>query len=133
MTQIATVEALRPDGRAEIVVTRQSACAHDCRDCAGCGAGGAVVRAVADNPLGAQSGQRVVVESSSRRFFGAVLLVYTLPVALFFLAYALTASRGDAVSATASILAFFFGILPAIRYDRSLQRSGVTFTIVRVL
>ena len=37
MKQIATVDKLFSDGRAEIVVARQSACAHDCGECAGCG------------------------------------------------------------------------------------------------
>ena len=133
MKQIATVEKLLANGRAEISVARQSACAHDCHECAGCGGTPTPIRAVVDNPIGAQAGQKVVVESSTRQVFGVIFLVYMVPVALFFIAYFATASLGsDALSAAVSILAFFIGIVPAIRYDRRIRRSGgMTFTIVR--
>lgn len=133
MTQIATVDKLRPDGRAEIVVARQSACAHDCHECAGCGGTPTPIRAVVDNPVGAKAGEKVVVESSTRQVFGIILLVYMVPVALFFLAYLATASLGsEGLSAAVSILAFFCGVAPAIVYDRRVRRSGgMRFTIVR--
>lgn len=134
MKQIATIEKLLANGRAEIVVARQSACAHDCHDCAGCGGTPTPIHAVVDNPIHAQEGQKVVVESSTRQLFGVLALVYMVPVALFFIAYFATAALGnDALSAGVSIAAFFAGIIPAIRYDRRLKRSGgMTFTIVRV-
>ena len=133
MTQIATVEKLLTNGRAEIVVARQSACAHDCHECAGCGGTPAPIHAVVDNPIGARTGQKVVVESSTRQLFGVMALVYLVPVALFFIAYFAAASFGsDALAAGVAILAFFVGIVPAIRYDRRVRRSGgMTFTIVR--
>lgn len=133
MKQIATVERLRQDGRAEIVVARQSACAHDCHECAGCGGTVAPIRAVVDNPVGAQVGQKVVVESSSRQMYGVILLVYMLPLVLFFIGYFVASPLGGVVSTVVSILAFFIGVVPAVLYDRSLRRSGgMTFTIVRV-
>ena len=133
MTQIATVNKVLRDGRAEIVVARQSACAHDCHECAGCGGTPAPVRAVVDNPIGALAGQKVVVESSNRQLMGIMLLVYMVPVALFLIAYVATMSLGsEGLSAAVSILAFFCGVVPAIVYDRRLKRSGgMTFTIVR--
>ena len=133
MTQIATVNKVLRDGRAEIVVARQSACAHDCHECAGCGGTPAPVRAVVDNPIGALAGQKVVVESSNRQLMGIMLLVYMVPVALFLIAYVATMSLGsEGLSAVVSILAFFCGIVPAILYDRRLKRSGgMTFTIIR--
>lgn len=131
MKQIATVEKLLKDGRAQIVVARQSACAHDCHECAGCGGTPAPIRAVVENPIGAQAGQKVVVESSSRQMFGVILLVYMLPVALFFIAYFAASPLGGGVAAAVSIAAFFCGVVPAILYDRRLRRSGgMAFTIV---
>jgi len=132
MKQIATVDKLFSDGRAEIVVARQSACAHDCGECAGCGGTPAPIRAVVNNPIGAQPGQKVVVESSSRRMFGVILLVYMLPLALFFAAYLATMRfNNSALSAGVSILAFFCGIVPAVLYDRRVRKSGgMVFTIV---
>ena len=67
MTQIATVEKILPGGMAEISVPRKSACGHDCEECAGCGVSGASVRAQARNTVGAEVGQKVVVESSTKR------------------------------------------------------------------
>lgn len=132
MTQIATVEKIFPDGRAEISVARQSACAHDCHECAGCGATAAPVRAVVDNPIGAQAGQKVVVESESRQVFGVILLVYMLPVLLFFIGYFAAASLSDGPRAIVGIAAFFCGVVPAVLYDRRIKRSGgMAFTIVR--
>ena len=131
MKQIATVEGLRQDGRAEIVVARQSACAHDCHECAGCGGSVAPIRAVVDNPIGARAGQKVVVESSSRQMLGVILLVYMLPVVLFFIGYFAASPLGGRASVAVSILAFFLGVVPAVLYDRKLRRSGgMTFTIV---
>ena len=75
MTQIATVEKILRGGRAEISVPRKSACGHDCESCSGCGMQGSSTHAVALNPIGAQAGQKVVVESSNKRLYGVMLLV----------------------------------------------------------
>ncbi len=134
MKQIATVERIVPGGRAEIVVARQSACAHDCHECAGCGGTAAPIRAVVDNPVGAQIGQKVVVESETRQIFGVILLVYALPVVLFFLGYFAAAPlQSEGLRSAAAILAFFCGIVPAVLYDRRIRRSGgMSFTIVQI-
>ena len=84
MTQIATVEKLLPGGYAEIFVPRKSACGHDCEECAGCGMTGAAIKARAKNDPNAQPGEKVVVESSTRK------LVYVLPVVCFLLGYFLS-------------------------------------------
>ena len=134
MKQIATVEKLLGGCRAEISVARQSACAHECHECAGCGGTAAPVRAVADNPIGASVGQKVVVESSSRQVFGVILLVYMLPVLLFFAGYFLSGAltRAEGAHIAAGIIAFFCGVVPAVLYDRRVRRSGgMSFTIVR--
>ena len=75
MTQIATVEKLLPGGYAEISVPRKSACGHDCEECAGCGMTGAAIRARAKNNADAQPGDKVVVESSTKKLLGVVALV----------------------------------------------------------
>ena len=67
MTQIATVERILDQNHAEISVPRKSACGHDCEECAGCGVTGTAVKARAVNPIGAQPGQKVVVESSTQK------------------------------------------------------------------
>lgn len=135
MTQIATVERLLGGGYAEVSVPRKSACGHDCEECAGCGVSGAAVHARAHNPIGARPGQKVVVESSTRKMLGIVVLVYAIPVALFLIGYlaAFFLGAGTAVQYTAAAAGFLLGILAAIRYDRHLRaEGGLSFTIVRL-
>lgn len=135
MTQIATVEQILDSGHAEISVPRKSACGHDCEECAGCGVTGAAVHAKALNPIGALPGQKVVVESSTKKMLRIVALVYLIPVALFFLGYlaAMAATASVAVQYTAAAAGFILGILGAISYDRRLRaRGGLSFTIVRL-
>lgn len=135
MTQIATVERILDSGHAEISVPRKSACGHDCEECAGCGVTGAAVRARALNPIGAAPGQKVVVESSTKKMLRIVVLVYLIPVALFFLGYlgALAVTNSVAAQYTAAGAGFVLGILGAIGYDRRLRvRGGLSFTIVRL-
>ncbi|MCI9010779.1 SoxR reducing system RseC family protein [Oscillibacter sp.] len=135
MTQIATVERILDSGHAEISVPRKSACGHDCEECAGCGVTGAAVHAKALNPIGALPGQKVVVESSTKKMLRIVALVYLIPVALFFLGYlaAMAVTASVAVQYTAAAAGFILGILGAISYDRRLRaRGGLSFTIVRL-
>lgn len=135
MTQIATVERILDAGHAEISVPRKSACGHDCEECAGCGVTGAAVHARARNPIGAAPGQKVVVESSTKKMLRIVALVYLIPVALFFLGYfaAMAVTLSVAVQYTAAVGGFILGILGAIVYDRRLRaRGGLSFTIVRL-
>ena len=110
MTQIATVERILDQNHAEISVPRKSACGHDCEECAGCGVTGTAVKARAVNPIGAQPGQKVVVESSTQKMLGIVALVYAIPVALFLVGYVVAFaldSRVAKVSAAASTSSLF--------------------------
>ena len=98
MTQIATVEKILPGGFVEISVPRKSACGHDCEECAGCGMTGAAIHARAKDPVGVRPGQKVVVESATRKILGVVALVYLLPVVGFLLGYISKKARNvDAV------------------------------------
>ncbi|MDD3346306.1 SoxR reducing system RseC family protein [Oscillibacter sp.] len=135
MTQIATVERIIDSNYAEISVPRKSACGHDCEECAGCGVSGASVHAKASNPIDARPGQKVVVESDTKKMLRIVALVYLTPVVLFLLGYLLTAFLSDSVGMQyfVAILGFAAGIAAAIAYDRRLRaRGGLSFTIRRL-
>ena len=97
MTQIATVEKILPGGFVEISVPRKSACGHDCEECAGCGMTGAAIHARAKDPVGVRPGQKVVVESATRKILGVVALVYLLPVVGFLLGYFLSEGLAEGV------------------------------------
>ena len=134
MTQIATVERIIDNHQAEISGPRTSACGHDCEECAGCGVSGAAVHATADNPIGAQPGQKVVVESSTQKMLRIVALVYLTPVVLFLAGYLATLSmESEALRYLTAAAGFVVGILAAVAYDRKLRRQGgLRFTIVRL-
>lgn len=135
MTQIATVEKLLRGDRAEISVPRKSACGHDCESCAGCGMTGSSTHAIALNPLGAQVGQKVVVESGNKKLYGTMLLVYIVPIITFLLGYFCSAPLGsEGARYAAAIVLFCLGILPAIFYDRRVKREGgLVFTVKQTL
>ena len=135
MTQIATVERIIDADHAVISVPRKSACGHDCEECAGCGVSGAAVKAKALNTAGAEPGQKVVVESDTKKMLRIVALVYLTPVVLFLLGYLITAFLTPSVAMQyfVAVLGFAVGIAAAIFYDRKLRaRGGLTFTIVRL-
>lgn len=135
MTQIATVERIIDSRYAEISVPRKSACGHDCEECAGCGVSGAAVHAKAINSIDARPGQKVVVESDTKKMLRIVALVYLTPVVLFLLGYLVTALLTTSVGLQyfVAVLGFVIGIAAAVVYDRRLRaRGGLSFTIVRV-
>lgn len=135
MTQIATVQRIIDSKYAVISVPRKSACGHDCEECAGCGVSGAAVEAKAINPIGAEPGQKVVVESSTQKMLGIVAFVYAIPVALFILGYVSSLFLGASVAVqyTVAAIGFFSGVLLAVLYDRRIKaQGGLVFTIKRL-
>lgn len=135
MTQIATVEKILSGGRVEVSVPRKSACGHDCESCAGCGMTGSSTYAVAEDPIGVQVGQKVVVESGNKKLYGTMLLVYIVPIVAFLLGYFCSAPLGsEGARYAAAIVLFCLGILPAIFYDRRVKREGgLVFTVKQTL
>ena len=133
MTQIATVEKILNEGYAEVSVPRKSACGHDCEECAGCGMTGAAIKARARNDIGAQPGDKVVVESSTRKIFGVVALVYVLPVVLFLLGYFLSEGLAEGARYAVAIAAFAVSFIPCVLYDRHARKKELlTYQILRI-
>ncbi len=134
MTQIATVEEILSGGYAMISVPRKSACGHDCEECAGCGMTGAAIKAKAKNKAGAQPGQKVIVESSTKKLLGVVALVYLLPVVLFLMGYFLSVGLGETVRYAIAIAAAVLAFIPIVLYDRYARRTdALTYTILRLI
>lgn len=133
MTQIATVEKILSAGMAEISVPRKSACGHDCEECAGCGMTGAAIHARASDPVGVKPGDKVVVQSETKKLLGVVALVYLLPVVAFLLGYFLSEGLAEKVRYIIAIAAAAAAFLPSIFYDRYAKRHEVlTYTIMRL-
>ena len=133
MTQIATVEKILDAGFVEISVPRKSACGHDCEECAGCGMTGAAIHARASDPVGVKPGDKVVVQSETKKLLGVVALVYLLPVVSFLLGYFLSEGLAEKVRYIIAIAAAAAAFLPSIFYDRYAKRHEVlTYTIMRL-
>ena len=133
MTQIATIEKDLGGGYAEISVPRKSACGHDCEECAGCGMTGAAIKARARNDIGAQPGDKVVVESSTKKIFGVVALVYVLPVVLFLLGYFLSEGLAEGMRYAIAVATFVVSFIPCVLYDRHARKKELlTYQIMRL-
>ena len=133
MTQIATVEKILGGGFVEISVPRKSACGHDCEECAGCGMTGAAIHARARDQVGVKPGQKVVVESSTKKLLGVVMLVYVLPVILFLLGYFLSEGLAESVRYVIAIVAAAVAFIPCVLYDRYAKRKEImTYTVLRL-
>ena len=133
MTQIATVEKKLEPGFVEISVPRKSACGHDCEECAGCGMTGAAIHARASDPVGVNPGDKVVVQSETKKLLGVVARVYLLPVIAFLLGYFLSEGLAESTRYIIAIAAAAVAFLPSIFYDRYAKRHEIlTYTVVRL-
>jgi sigma-E factor negative regulatory protein RseC len=133
MTQDAVVFRCLDDERAEVVVTRATACGANCESCEACVYQNEL-KTVARNLIGARPGQKVLIESKSSKVYGAILLVYIVPVLLAvlgcFAAYAMGASEGICVLCT--FLGFLLGAVVTVVTQRLMRdRNPITFDIIK--
>lgn len=129
MQQKAKVHKLLPNGRAELVVQRQSACSGDCGSCGGCGAVQQTLLLTAKNAIGAAEGDLVYVETATGLVLKAAALVYLLPLILFLVGYFMAISLGGWAYAV-GIAGFLLGLLPATLFDRALRKRPPNYVIV---
>ena len=119
MEQRARVRRLMDDGKAQVMVIRESACSGDCHKCSGCGAVQETLLFEAENPVGDKPGDLVVIRSDSGPVLRSAAVLYMLPLVLFFLGYALGARWG--IGALLGCLAFAASIALVVVYDRKVQ------------
>lgn len=131
MEQIVRVYKLCDNGKAMIIHVRESACSGDCHECAGgCTAAKETMLIEADNPIGAQVGDFVRMESDTKSVMAAVAVMYVLPLVLFFAGYALGVWLGLSGGPMGS-LGFVLGLVAAIAEDRRQQKKQTTvYTLV---
>ncbi len=131
MRQQVQVTRLLDERYAEVTLRRQSACSGDCGHCGGCGAPDEVITVRAFNAIGAAPGDRVVVETAGKTVISAALLVYLVPLVLFFSGWAVGRAVGlPGMAALCCALGFLLGIVPAACYNRYLTRKKpVAYTI----
>ena len=112
-------------GTAQVAVLRQSACSGDCHKCSGCGAAKEAVLFTADNLIGARRGDLVKVESSTGPVLKAAVVLYVLPLVLFFAGYGLGAALGIS-GGLVGALAFCLSIALIVVYDRHMAKKDNT-------
>lgn len=127
MRKEATVDRLLPNGKAELLVVRESACSGDCHQCGGCGSVKQTLRVTADNPICAQRGDIVYLEGDGAVVLKGAMLVYLVPLIAFVAAY-LAAMPLGAWAALIGAAAFVLGMIPAFVYNRKIKNP--TYTIV---
>ena len=128
MEQTVRVRRLLPDGMAEVIRIRESACSGDCHKCSGCGAARQTMILTVPNSIGAQPGDLVVLESSSKVVLGAAAVLYLLPLTLFVAGYLLGEhlwQRGVLIS----LMSFLLGLVPVKLLDRHLMKKKRMHTI----
>ena len=129
MEQIVRVHRLHPDGRADIILVRESACSGDCHKCSGCGAAKETMIVTAENPIRAGVGDFVTLTSDTASVMKAVVVVYLLPLVLFFAGYALGAAI-DWLPGLMGGFGFALGVAFAVWFDRyTAKKNDTVYTI----
>ena len=113
-----------PDGTAQVVLIRESACSGDCHKCSGCGAAKETITFVAADPIGAKHGDVVTVRSDTAPVLRGAAVLYVLPLVLFLVGYLVT------MSGWGGCAGFLLGIGAVIVYDRLVaKKEQIQYTI----
>ena len=129
MDQLVRVREAYDDGTAQVICIRESACSGDCHKCSGCGAAKEAILLTADNPVGAGPGDLVNLRSETGPVLKAALVLYMMPLVLFFLGYALGAAL-EISGALMACLGFVLGIVLVVVYDRRFSKKvNTVYTI----
>lgn len=129
MEQLVRVKETYDDGTALVIHVRESACSGDCHKCSGCGAAKEAVLFTAANPIGAGRGDLVKVESETGPVLKAAVVLYVIPLVLFFLGYYLGTLAGS-FGTLGGCLGFVLGVALVIFYDRKVvKKSNIGYTI----
>ena len=134
MTQDAVVTKVFPNGMAEVVVARGTACGSNCGNCESCVFQNEI-KAFAKNSVHAKTGEKVVIESLSSRIFGAAFIVYIVPMLVFVIGYIIAASCGlsEGMSVLCSFIAFCAAVAVIVVYQRrSKRKNPIKFEIVKL-
>jgi len=129
MEQMVRVRGTFPDGTAEVLLVRESACSGDCHKCSGCGAAKETMIFTARNAINASCGDIVKVESETGPVMKAATVLYVIPLVLFFLGYYLGTLPGN-FGALGGCLGFALGIALVVVYDRKVvKKTNLGYTI----
>lgn len=127
MRQEAIITNVRDDGLAEVVVERQSLCGGNCSECSECKYEN-LMKSLVKNPIGAERGQRVYIDTPTKGVVKGALTIYVLPIIMLFIGYfvasLLSMSEGACIAfAFGGVL---IGIAIAMVISRKMQSKDPT-------
>lgn len=129
MEQFVRVKETYDNGTADVFVIRESACSGDCHKCSGCGAAKESVVVNAANRIGARRGDLVKMVSDTAPVMKAAVVLYVIPLVLFFLGYYLGTLPGN-FGALGGGLGFALGVAVVLVYDRAVgKKNDLGYTI----
>lgn len=132
MEQTVRVLKCDPDGTAQVVHIRESACSGECHKCSGCGAAKEQLLLTAQNPIGAIPGQLVRISAASAPVLKAAAVLYLLPIALLIAGYLLMMPANLGILGSGAGL--LLGVLLVWRYDRKVAaKQNTEYTITAIL
>jgi len=135
MNQNAVIKKILPDGKAEIEVIRKAACSADCSTCKGCNHHPEEKMYVeAFNPISAEVGDLVLVQTSTSKVLKGAAAVYVLPLVLMGAGYFLSSALTEGYRILVSMLALIAGLfICKFIYSFDAKRKSITFTITHKL
>ncbi len=125
MEQLVRIREVYHDGTAQVICIRESACSGDCHKCSGCGAAKETILLTAQNPIGAGVGDIVNLQAESGPVLKAAMVLYMMPLVLFFAGYAIAAAMNWSGALMGS-LAFVLSIVLIVLYDRRMTKKDNT-------
>jgi sigma-E factor negative regulatory protein RseC len=129
MTQTAVVKNVYENGLAEVLVSRTSACGHECSGgsgaCSGCLFEVKPLSVKARNTVGACVGERVVIETGTGSVLSAAILVYLLPLAFLVAALILASVAGaqEASVVLSGVLSFALGCAASVIINKGIRKD----------
>lgn len=135
MTQTAVVEQRLAHGLTQVRVLQRSACGHDCEQCGGGCGSSRVLRLQAKDPLGAEPGDTVTLETGTGKVLGAAALVYLLPLLTLFssIGGAVLLKLGEGGTALVGLGGLLLGCCLAAAINRWLRQDRpLEYTIIAV-
>ena len=128
MEQSVKVTRVFPNGTAQVVRIRESACSGDCHKCSGCGAAEQKMLFLAQNPIGARPGDLVIVSADSAPVLKAAAVLYILPLVLFLAGY--IGGMYLNMAGWLGALGFLLGIAAVVVYDRRTAKKQETISTI---
>ena len=90
------------------------------------------ITVIADNSIGADIGDTVVITGSSKQVLGLATVVYVIPIVLFFVLYAIAAVAALPIPELWGGVGFFLGIAGALLMNKHQKNKKPIYTISKL-